>query len=88
MWQIGAAYGVETTRTDCANILPATTDASEKCFCSTDFLTESAMTMAKMEEIVARTVDPRVPPPTKTEEEHKMSPGDLAMGTNQNGGKY
>ena len=54
---------------------------------STDFLTESAMAMAKMEEILARTVDPNVPPPTKTEEEHKMSPGDLAMGTNQNGGE-
>ena len=45
------------------------------------------MAMAKMEEILARTVDPNVPPPTKTEEEHKMSPGDLAMGTNQNGGE-
>ena len=77
---------METTRTECANILPATTGDSEKTQ-STDLLTESAMAMAKMEEILARTVDPNVPPPTKAEEKHTMSPGDLAMGTNQNGGE-
>ena len=71
MWQMGAVNGVQTTPTECTNSLPTRPG---------DFST-------KMEEILVRTADPNVPPSTKTEEERKMSPGDLAMGANQNGGE-